>query len=383
MSAQAYAGEINGEIQSILTRHYNQYKGIEYFSGISLAVSSPLVPTWRFYVGQTSHDQSGNPIGESTLFSIGSITKSFTAVLILQLEAEKKLKLSDSVRDHLPGYPKWGHLTIEQLLNMSSGLPNYTDSPTMNYVASKELEKQWTAEELLGIVYPRNETNPPLKPGYFYTNTGYLLSALIIEKITGMSFKAALESRLLIPLKLNNTFYPIPKSTQNVQERLAGGYAYNQYENPELVGQDIRNNNLSWARAAGAIVSNPADIIQWVDDVFIKDALLTKEEKQKMQKIISVKTGLPINRTTAEDPKGFGLGIIQNYNSDIGRFWYYQGETLGYRALYMFVPCNRIIIATAINSATNGENDHAGELLQSVYSAILNQYPDYRCKDQS
>lgn len=368
-------------VQQVLKDYYNQYKTDEYFSGIALSIALPNQAIENFYVGKESHSKSSPPINEKTLFSIGSITKSFTAARILQLEAEGKLKLDDPIIKYLPQYKKWGHITIEQLLNMSSGLPNYSDSATFNYLDSQTLTTIWNDLDLIAIVYPPEDLNPPLRKGYMYTNTGYVLASLIIESLTNNNFKASLQSELLEPLNLSSSFYPISEYSDEAQGRMASAYAYNQYDNPEILGKNVKTNNLTWAGAAGGIVSNPEDIIKWVKEIFIGNKILNAKQKQKMQALVSLKTGKPITTTTAEDPRGFSLGLIQAYNDKIGRYWFYQGETLGFRALYMYMPCNKIIIATTINSATNGENDHAGVLVQKVYGAILQKYPQYQCRD--
>src|SRR5690606_30080749 len=128
-----------------------------------------------------------------------------------------------------------------------------------------------------------------------------------------------------------------------------------------------------WAGAAGAIVANSEDVVRWVDNLFVGDKLLTEAEKRTMQTLVSTRDGKPISQTDKKHPQGFGLGIIEAYREPIGRYWFYEGETLGYRALYMYVPCNKVIIAALFNSATNGENDHAGELVQTLYQHVLEQ----------
>ncbi len=371
---------LSQKIQTSLADFYNQRASKAYFSGVALSVKLPKQPVENFYHGYTSHAKGSQKVGPDTLFSIGSITKSFTAVRLLQLEAQGKLKLSDKLIKYLPQYPKWGSLTLTQLLDMSSGLPNYSNSGTFNYLDSKDLKTKWRDQSLIDIVYPKGNLNPPLLDGYLYTNTGYLLAAMVIEKVTHKPFKATLESEILKPLQLSNTFYPLPYYSKDTLKRLASGYAYNQYDNPEIVGQDVKSNNLTWAGAAGAIVATPADIIHWVQKIFMDKDFLSEKQKTQMQQMVSTETGKPIKTTSAQNPRGFGLGIIQAYNPKLGRYWFYQGETLGFRAIYMYVPCNKVIIAVTLNSATNGENDKAGLLLQKVYGEILKTHPKLQCK---
>jgi D-alanyl-D-alanine carboxypeptidase len=164
-----------------------------------------------------------------------------------------------------------------------------------------------------------------------------------------------------------------------VQSRLANGYNYNQYDNPLLVGKDLHTNNLSWAGAAGGIVSNSEDITKWVKAIFIDDDILDKAQKEKLTRLISVDTGEPLSKTTEDDPRGFGLGVIQAYDEHLGRYWFYEGKTLGFRALYFYSPCNNVIISTIFNSATFTENDHASDLIKNIYKLILQENPKLRC----
>lgn len=379
--AEVDTAAFNDQINSVLQSHFQKYQKLEYFSGITLSIYTPSQPIQNFYVGRVSHQAKSAPINADTLFQIGSITKSFTAAIVLQLEKEGKLTLDNSLKDFLPQYEKWGTIKIESLLNMTSGLPNYSDTPLWNAEEYQNPTRIWTNEELINFVYPPEMFSPPIKEGYFYTNTGYILADLIIQKITQHTFEEELINRTFKPAQLSNTFYSntLP---QNVQQRIAQGYNYNQYDNPYLLGKNLSNNNLSWAAAAGGIVSNSEDIIKWVQALFIDETVLDTIQKSKLTRLVSLTTGKPLGKTSAADPKGFGLGVVQAYSSDkqMNYYWYYEGETLGFRALYMYVPCNGVIISSIFNSATNAENDHAGDLIKQTYALILKQYPLLQCQ---
>ncbi len=368
-------------IQTVLSQHYQTYRDREYFSAIQSSIQIDGQPIKTYVIGQISRDINSRPIDAQTLFQLGSITKSFTAALMLMAEKEQKLNLETDFTQYLPEYAKWSGLPLTRLLNMSTGLPNYTDSPTMNYLVTQDLRRIWDERELIDIVYPQNlPVTPPLKPGYFYTNTAYILSGLILEKQFKQPFKAVLENYLLKPYDLTQTFYPIPAYSQDVQNRLARGYSYNNYDNPELTGQDVTENNLSWAGAAGGLVANSEDLVRWVRVLFIENQLLDIQQKQKLMQMVSLKTGQPLAVTTADDPRGFGLGVVQGHDEELGRYWFYQGETLGYRSVYLYFPCNQIIVSALFNSAVDGDNDHAGALIKQIYKTILTEYPQFQCK---
>lgn len=357
-------------LQTILNAHFSAYKDKEYFSGVALSVYQPGGEIRSFYAGQVSHDNNAKPVDKDTLFEIGSITKSFTSAVILQLEKENRLQLTDTVQRWLPEYNKWSQVTIESMLNMTAGLPNYSDSPLMNADVFYHPDQQKTNQDLINYVYPAGVLTPPLRTGYFYCNTGYILAGMIIEKITHSNLQTVFAARLMKSAQLENTFYPLPALDPQAEARLAHGYGYNPYANPELVGKDMRNSNLSWAGAAGAIISNSADIIKWTKALFAENKILDEEQKKKLTRLVSTDSGKFILQTSAHDRRAFALGVSQGFDPEIGHYWFYEGETEGFRALYMYVPKNGIIISSIFNSAVNSENDHAGELMKKVYQKL-------------
>lgn len=366
--ASAEAASFDDKVQTLLIDHVTRYSESEYFSGASLPVALPGEAVHNYYAGRVSREVTSPAVSEKTLFQIGSITKSFTAAILLQLEKENRLQLQSSLQSYLPQYSKWGHVRLDSLLNMTSCLPNYTDTPLFNVAVVKTPDIVFTNESLLKYVYPQNTLNPPLRSGYFYSNTGYVLADMIVEKTTGHSFRQELENRLIKPCGLTNTFYPVPTLAPEQLARMAYGYQYNIYDNPELVGVDVTRTSMSWAGAAGALVSTTEDIVKWVRALFMGN-LLDEGQKQKLLALHSTKTGKPILSVSQDDPGGFALGVASKYNTENPKenFWFYEGQTMGFRAIYMYVPSTNIIVAAAFNSSPDGANDHAHELLVGAY----------------
>ncbi|MCE5293990.1 MAG: beta-lactamase family protein [Chlamydiales bacterium] len=357
-------------MQSLLNDHVSKYQELEYFSGASLSVFVPGDGIKNYYAGRVSRDPASAAVGAKTLFQIGSITKSFTAALMLQLEKENKVNLQQTLGVYVPQYDKWGKFSLNSLLNMTSCLPNYSDTPLFNVGLAVTPEKSRSTQEIIAFVYP-HKVNPPLRSGYMYSNTGYVLCDMVVEKVTGNSFKQELENKIIKPCNLGNTFYPLPTYSPEELARMAHGYQYNIYDNPELVGKDVTSINLTWAGAAGALLSTTEDIIKWVQMLFTGN-LLDAAQKQQLMAIHSLQTGKPIATVTKDDPEGFGLGVVQSYGkgSVDTPFWFYEGQTIGFRAIYMYIPAKSIIVACAFNSSTDSQNDHAHELLMNVYSSL-------------
>lgn len=382
-AGDAWGESVEGKVQAILDEHYQTYRNDEFFSAIQLSTKVGNGDIKTYVVGTKSHAPNSPPIDANSLFQIGSITKSFTSVLLLQAEAEGKISLGNDFTTYLPEYGRWNGVTITQLLNMTSGLPNYSNSPTLNYNFVQNPERIWQDQELVAIVYPqRNLPSPPLNTGYAYTNTAYTLGGLILEKVSGQSYAELIDEKILQPLQLNNTFYPIPSYPPGILARMVEGNNFNPYTNPELTGKSVDNSNLSWAGPAGGLVANTEDIIDWVRALFIEDELLTPQQKAKLTQVVSLATGQPISGTNAEEPRGFGLGVVQGFDEDWGQYWFYQGETLGYRSFYLYFPCNEVIISALFNSAVNDQNNNVKPLLTGVYQALLDDQPNLACQSK-
>jgi D-alanyl-D-alanine carboxypeptidase len=147
--------EFDVNAQQALTQYYQQYKDLEYFSGASLSIYVPKHDIQNYYIGQISRAAESAKISADTLFQIGSITKSFTAAILLQLEKENKLSLDDTVKKWLPDYDKWSAVNMTALLNMTSGLPNYSDAPLWIVKEYNDPQHVWSNSELIEYVRRR------------------------------------------------------------------------------------------------------------------------------------------------------------------------------------------------------------------------------------
>jgi D-alanyl-D-alanine carboxypeptidase len=375
---------VTAQIQHTLDEYVAQRRDIEGISGVSLYVSlGDPGPVIEAFSGDNGRDDKA-PIDGDTLFQIGSNTKHFEAALVLRLEAEGLLDITQTVGYWLPEYPAWSEVKIRQLLNMTSRIPNYSETVAIGQIIASDIHHQFTNRELVAAAYPRPDNPLPTPGPWFYSNTNNILAALIIEKASGLSFKEALEKMLFQRVGLHNSFYADGAYRDAVLERVPRGL----YENAAclnyqplpcersvlapLIGQDMSRSNLSWTGAAGAIISNPRDLAKWVRAVF-GGRVIPREQLDKMTALVSQKTGEPVERATVNNP-AFGLDLVQAYSPDLGgAFWFYEGETLGSRAIFAYWPQFDLVITAATNSQPPEGQDRLGDqVLGGVFGILVN-----------
>ncbi len=290
-----------------------------------------------FAAGRTEK-KGGNVVTPDTLFQIGSETKSFTAALLLKLASEKKLKLTDTVGQYFPQYEQWKDITISQLLHNNSGIYNYSEDKSFQKQIDRKPDYQWTSDELLAIAAKHPDDFKPGE-GWHYSNSNFILAGLIAEKVTKQTLAHLYRSYFIGPTALNltHTYYLPMRYAPVFMKNMAHGYDEN--------GKDITSINMSWAGAAGAMVSNSSNLADWAYDLFHAKALSEAELKQMMQ-LVSTKSGLPVDTSTQE---GYGLGVGMRTSERDGKWWGHEGETLGYHAIFIWFPKYDLTVSAIAN----------------------------------
>ena len=206
-----------------------------------------------------------------TKFRIGSVTKQFTAALVLQLVDEGKVKLDGKITDYLTDYRKdtGEKVTIHQLLNHTSGIPSYTGNP--EFFPKHSRNPLGVAEFVKTLASGDLEFEPGSK--FSYNNSGYVLLGAIIEKVTGKSYEAALAERILKPLGMTNTGYD---HHATLLEKRASGY---QKTPTGFVNAAYLDMSLPYA--AGSIYSTVEDLYKW-DQALYEDKIISAESKRLM-----------------------------------------------------------------------------------------------------
>jgi D-alanyl-D-alanine carboxypeptidase len=356
---------VRASLRSELNNYLSTRASAEHISAVSLAVTfSGSRPGIDMAVGRNRYG-AGSVVSPDELWQIGSNTKAFTSVLMLQLEAEHKLSIDDTLGKWLPQYPAWSAVTVKQLLDMTSGIPDYTTSNAAywNDVAAMP-NRKFSRSQLVSYVTSLAPTH-----GYSYSNTNYILAQMIIQRASGESYGRLLREKIFEPFGLRNTFYSGHDYPSSVTARMPAGYWYVPavpVMQPQ-VGKDQRRLTVSWAQGAGAIVSSLLDLGKWDHELYTGQVLPARQQRE-LTSLISMATAQPIATTTLSDPDGYGLGVNQITNKALGTLWYYEGETQGYRVVNMYVARSGTAIAVGVNSATL--TDNTGALATSLYETL-------------
>ncbi|MEC0226231.1 serine hydrolase domain-containing protein [Paenibacillus alba] len=288
------------------------------FPGI-LAKTSEGGKKWGYATG-VANLSTKKPMETDYRFRIGSVTKTFTATVVLQLAGENRLNLDDSIEKWLPsviqgnGY-NGNQITIRQILNHTSGIAEYSRSKDADFMDTK---KSYTAEEIvrLGISLP-----PDFVPGkgWSYSNTGYVLLGILIEKVTGNSYAEEIENRIIEPLELLDTFLPGNSSVIPGTKHARG------YSQPDEASEikDVTYYNPSAGSSAGDMISDADDLNKFFS--YLLGGKLLKEEQLKQ-----MLTTVPVGRNGIE---GYGLGISEIKLSNGVSIWGHTGGILGFSTI--------------------------------------------------
>ncbi|HYH89112.1 MAG TPA: serine hydrolase domain-containing protein [Solirubrobacteraceae bacterium] len=204
-------------------------------------------------------ERTGRPLRAGDTVRIGSVTKSFTAVVALQLVGEGRLGLDDTVERGLPGVLPYGdRITLRHLLDHTSGVPDDVATPLMELYRGDPL-RLWTPAETIALI----RDQPPRFPagtGWAYSNTDYVLAGLMIERATGHTLAHELERRIVRPLRLRDTSFPVRSSALG-----ARGYSLELGPDGPIAGtrRDMTDYSPSFAWAGGNGVSTVRDVARF------------------------------------------------------------------------------------------------------------------------
>ena len=370
--AQSGDAALRQSLQDALDHYVVTRREPEHISAASLSISlRGADENINLAAGTTKFPDAGAKVTPLDLFEIGSITKSFTSVAILHLEAAGKLNIDDTLGKFLPRYPAWKDVPIRRLLDMTSPIPGYDNQPAIAKIMGDDPNHVFTPEELVASAYPHDGEPKPVS-GWTYSNTNYILAQMIIEKIGGKPYAEVVRG-LFDQAGLKDTFYEPNHYPASITDRMVSGYFFN--NDPDnallapLLGHDVKNDSVSWMQGAGGIVSSMQDVSRWARALY-EGPLLTDTQRRELMTVVSDKTGEPIEGASRQNPGAFGLGVGAGFRPGLGSYWYYQGMTLGYRVLYGYFPGNGAVIVVGLNSQPDDKQNRNGPLLEEIYGIL-------------
>ncbi|MGW2647642.1 serine hydrolase domain-containing protein [Streptomyces sp. NPDC001393] len=310
--------------------------------------------TWSTTAG-VGDRPTGEPRSTADRYRVGSITKTFVATVLLQLEAEGRLSLDDTVEKWLPGVVHGHghdgrHITVRQLLNHTSGIFDYTgDADFDRAVFTKDGFFRHRYDTLAPgeLVSIAMKHAPYFAPGtsWKYSNTNYVLAGMVIEKVTGHAYATEIERRVIAPLRLRGTSLP---GTRTTVPR-PSSRAYSKFLDPAGPVYDVTTLNPSLASSAGEMISDSADLDRFYS-ALLRGKLLPPEQLKEMKTTVEA-TGIPNAR--------YGLGLMDIRLTCGVHVWGHNGGIHGSTSTAMTTAAGDHSIAFNFNG------DWAGDM-QSV-----------------
>ncbi|MFI5974909.1 serine hydrolase domain-containing protein [Streptomyces sp. NPDC051452] len=309
--------------------------------------------TWSTTAG-VGDLRTGGPRTPDDRYRVGSITKTFVATVLLQLEAEGRLSLDDSVETWLPGLVRGhGHdgrrITVRQLVNHTSGIFDYTtdDDFARTYFLKDGFFRHrydtLTPDDLVRIALKHK---PDFAPGtsWSYSNTNYVLAGMVIQKVTGHSYATEIRRRVIDPLRLRATSLPgtrvtVPRPSVRAYSKLAAAMTGPTY--------DVTTLNPSLASSAGEMISDSADLDRFYS-ALLRGKLLPARQLKEMKTTVKV-TGVP--------GAGYGLGLIDRELTCGVHVWGHDGGIHGSTSVAVTTADGRHSLALNLNGDWAGDTD--------------------------
>lgn len=312
----------------------------------------------RWAAAGVANRKTGRALSNADRFRIGSVTKIFSAVVLLQLADEKKLALDAPVNRYLPGLLPDDRITVRHVLSHRSGLHDYSNDMFARTVPGFEAvrKKVFTYRQLVNRSLSRPRTT---KPGgaYSYSNTNFVVAGMLIEKLTGHAVRTEYRNRIFEPLKLGDTFYVHPGT--KVPGRHARGYLTPDTAGAALV--DATEQTVSWAQSAGAVISTTRDLNTFLS-ALLGGRLTSRAQLAQMQRWVPSGTN-----------QRYGLGLRRRDLSCGVSVYGHTGAVQGYYSYAFASKDGKRSLAALANASNNG----------SVHTAMLGTLESAFCGKQT
>ena len=352
------------ELQQQLEDTLNEIMADNGIPGAIVYVEVPGEGKWEATLG-LADVETEEAMDLAKKFRVGSITKTFTATVILQLVDEGAISLDDTLASFAiePAMPGSGEITVRMLLNHTSGLFEYTADEGFQELEDEDPLRKLSPEELLAFAADHELYFPPGE-GWEYSNTNFILQGIIVEQVTGNPLEDEIASRIAGVLGLSSTELP-------TQPEMSGDYSHGYLYARDLGEEtgdggdelvDVTSSfDPSWAWAAGAMVSDLDDLEVWVKALVEGDLLSDALQQERLTAV------------EAWQGSDYGLGI-----AEYAGFWGHPGDLPGFSNAMMYDPDSGAVIILMLNKNPNDIN-FAGYATFTQLVEVL--YPDLQDGD--
>jgi CubicO group peptidase (beta-lactamase class C family) len=268
-----------------------------------------------------AEEQNNRKLNDSTIFELASVSKQFTAMGIVQLKKDGKLSYQDDITKYVPELIDYKGITIQNLLNHTGGLPDYMELSDKNWDKSN-IATNDDMLEMFKQVKPKKLFDPNDK--WDYSNTGYLILATIIERVSGQTFGQYLKQKIFEPLDMKNTFIYRRRFAPKEVPNYANGYIYSDSLQkkilPDEIGKDFYVVYLDGIVGDGMVNSNPKDLLKW-DRALYKDNLINDEDRELIFSSVTTKDSSQTD---------YGFGWMIDSTKTYGKVASHSGGWAGY-----------------------------------------------------
>ncbi|MGW6636252.1 serine hydrolase domain-containing protein [Streptomyces cyaneofuscatus] len=299
--------------------------------------------------------ESGAAMDTQARFRVGSVSKTFSGIVLLQLVEEHRLKLDAPVNTYLEGLLPDNRITVRHLLSHRSGLADYTDAMFNETVPGFEAVRNrvFSYRELLDLSLAEPRTTEP-GGAYAYSNTNFVVVGMLIEKLTGRPVADAYQRRIIKPLGLRQTTYVHPDT--RIKGTHVRGYLHPDEAGAPLV--DSTEQTVSWAQSAGAVISSPADLNTFTS-ALMRGRLLSPATLEAMT---------TVTPTDGTNTRFYGLGL-RRYDLSCGtRVYGHTGTVQGYYTYAFSTRDGRRSLSALANTSNHGAaNTALGGTLEAAF----------------
>ena len=331
-------------LQALLD-HWRARAGVP---AVTLTVGGPGAAAWAGASG-TAERGGGAPVPPDVPFRVASVTKTFVATVVLQLAEAGALRLDDPLARWVPGFPGAGAVTIRQLLDHTSGIPDYGRAPGIGKRLLADRDRRWSTADVLALVAGTRRDAAPGR-AYSYSNTNYVLLGEVIRAVTGAGWAEEVRRRVIDPLGLRGTFVAgaEPGAERGAVAPVAGYFDADNDGHTENVWDRPWASLETSEGAAGALVSTGPDLARFVTALF-RGELLTPASLAAM------------TREGPHHPRfsnyGLGVEILRpDYETVV---WGHGGSLPGFRSAMWYLPDRGVAIVVLANEWRSDPGDLA------------------------